>query len=170
MAAVLCFSMLFSLFGCKKATDSGGRIDQTDHDAPKVIQSKEISSFYASFFLAEHQNKEGKHDFLFRIETDEEDVLTASEESSGLSQPADQALLDTLQEVIDEKELVSQNGVYKVTAGLAPGYQKCERHVTYASGETLRFTINNDPRAEWAESIYAVFAQWFAEKGDDSLL
>lgn len=168
MAALLCFSMLFGLFGCNK-TDAGGRIDQTDHDAPKVIQSKEITEFYASFFLAAHETADGKHDFLFRIET-EDDILTASEEASGLSRPADETLLTALQEVIDEQALVSQNGVYNVTAGLAPGHQKCELHVTYASGETLRFTVNNDPRAAWAEGIYDAFAQWFSEQGDDSLL
>ena len=45
-----------------------------------------------------------------------------------------------------------------------------EFNVVYASGETLRFTINNEPYARWAEDIYGVFADWFSSQGIDALL
>ena len=99
----------------------------------------------------------------------ENGVLTASEERSGASLPADAALLTALQNVIDEYDLAQFNGVYRVTAGLPPEFQERTLRVEYASGETLSFTENNEPEALWAERFYEVFADWFAANGDESL-
>ena len=176
MAGLFCFSMLAGLFGCNKGKPqnseyiSGGTIDKTNTNAPKVIQSKSISSFYTNVYLRNRWTVEEKHTFQFSVKKDENDVLTAYEEISGIHLPADTNLMTELQNVIDENNLASQNGVYKVTAGLPPEYQKCELLIDYASGETLKFTVNNDPDAKWAEDVYTVFAKWFSEKGDDSLL
>lgn len=174
-AALLCALSLCGLCGCGDDAGpttepiSGGTTDLTDYDAPKVILSKDISDFSASFYLDNRWTAAENHDFLFRIKPDADGMPIAAEEISGISFAADDELLSALQAVIDEEELAAMNGVYRVTAGLAPGYQECELLVNYASGEKLSFTVNNDPCAEWAEMIYTVFADWFAAKGDDSL-
>lgn len=37
-------------------------------------------------------------------------------------------------------------------------------------GGKTGFTVNNDPDAEWTRETYIAFADWFASKGNDSLL
>lgn len=173
MAVLLCVSAIFGLGGCKKEWKTepiaGGITDHTDYNAPKVIESKEIAEFYASFYLRDRWTAANRHTFAFQVKNDDDGGLTASEKNSGISFPADETLLSALQTVIDEQELAAMNGVDRITAGLPPEYQACTLRVNYKSGETLTFTVNNDPNAEWAERFYAVFAEWFSEKGDNSL-
>lgn len=173
VSALLCAVTLMAASGCYNEVPpnaiSGGRIDNTDPNAPKVIKSKDITEFSASFFLSERWTAEERHEFDFQIKTDENGVLTAYENRSGLSMPADEELLKRLQAVIDEEKLAQRNGVYRVTSGLPPEYRERSFTAKYASGETLTFTLNNDPTAEWAEAVYTVFADWFSEKGDASL-
>ena len=176
LPALLCAAALFALCGFADGSLTepepidGGTTYWEDPDAPKAIESREITGFYAAFYLSERWNAEEIHDFEFRVTRGEDGVLTASEAISGVCLPADEALLSALQRVIDAYGLASRNGVYDVTAGLPPEYQERTLRVDYASGECLRFTVNNDPYAEWAEEVYTVFADWFARQGDDSLL
>ena len=72
---------------------------------------------------------------------------------TGANAFAEDAFLVQLQNVIDAYRLVELNGVYRVTAGLAPEYQECCVFVEYESGEKLNFTVNNDPEAEWAKKF-----------------
>ena len=177
MALFLSALTLFGLGGCKKKpvdTDpsgpiSGGTVDKTDPDAPKTIRSRDIAEFYASFFLETRWTAAERRAFTFRIEPDETGAPVAEETGSGLRFPADDALLNALQAVVEETGLAARNGVYRVTAGLAPEYQACDLRIVYASGEVLWFTVNNDPTALWSEKIYDVFAAWFAAQGDASL-
>ena len=71
--------------------------------------------------------------------------------------------------IITDRNLAASNGIYRVTAGLAPNYGKCWFKAEFGSGETLSFTVNNNPEARWAKDIYDTFARWFSQKGDDSL-
>ncbi|MBQ1467675.1 MAG: hypothetical protein IIZ27_04290 [Solobacterium sp.] len=171
MGVLLSLFTFFSTGGCTKEQEytTGGTTNKTDPDAPKVIQSKDITEFQASFFLANRWAGEEEHDFQFQIQ-EENGVLTASEKIMNIHAQADEQLLKDLQAVIDKYDLASMNGVYEVTAGLAPECQEREFNVVYASGETLRFTINNEPYARWAEDIYGVFADWFSSQGNDALL
>ena len=163
---------LFGLFGGKDRKPGhicGGTTDLTDKSAPKSIVSKEIEQFSASFFLAERCNAEKEHKFSFHIGEAEDGELTVSEKRSGKSLPADEKLLQKMQDIIDRHRLVLKNGEYIVTAGLPPEYQPCSLKVTYASGETLTFTENNDPYSLWALDIYTAIAEYFSENGDESL-
>ncbi|MBR1885027.1 MAG: hypothetical protein IJ812_01350, partial [Schwartzia sp.] len=113
--------------------------------------------------------------YTFTVKKDDSGVLMASARSGNatdgdVSRSADEKLLTALQSVIDERHLAGENGVYRVTAGLPPQFQKCHFDAGYASGEKLTFTKNNNPDAEWAREIYMAFANWFAERGDASLL
>ena len=177
MAALLCASLLFGLGGCTKPADpapdpepiDGGTTTHIDADAPKVIQSKDIRAFFANFYLYNRWRGDREQFFEFEIRNDDSGVLTASERNSGASLPADKELLDALQAVLDKYGLVSQNGIYSVTAGLPPEFQESTLRVSYESGESLYFTVNNEPEAKWAEAVYDVFAAWFSAHGDDSL-
>ncbi len=164
---------IFSLWGCKKNNEnppvSGGVIDKTDYNAPKVIQSKDIKDFSVTFYPQDSWLSEGAHRaYTFEIK-EIGGKLTATEAESKISFPADEKLLAALQTVIDEHSLADKNGIYRVTAGLPPEFQECSLEVNYESGESLKFTENNDPRAEWSRAVFTVFADWFAEKGDNSL-
>ena len=177
LSALLCALALFGLGGCQPADPdpdaptSGGTTDRTDYDAPKEIKSKDISVYYATFFLTGEWRPGIEGDqFTFEIKDDGNGVLTAYENSTGISSPADDALLAAMQGIIDEYELVQRNGVYRVTAGLPPEFQDCTLTVDYASGEHLTFTTNNNPDEKWIQQTYLTFANWFAEKGDDTLL
>ena len=158
--AMLIALILGLLAGCREEVPiSGGTLDLTDPNAPKVIYSKEITSLDATFFVASRQ-EDGEKMLHIKIAPDDTGTLIASEDTTNFRWPANEALLTSLQEVIDRYHLAELNGVYRVTAGLAPGYWEGGLSVTYASGETLSFTQNNDPYAEWAEAFYDAFYNW----------
>ena len=179
LSAILSALTFFGVGGCASAVDrptAGGTTDKTDYAAPKAIESKELTSFYAHFYLPGEWSpgKENRF-YTFDVHKDEQGVLTAfahtdSVQEAVISRPADEKLLTALQSVIDERHLAGENGVYRVTAGLPPQFQKCRFDAGYASGEKLTFTKNNNPDAEWTREIYMAFANWFAERGDASLL
>ncbi len=174
MAALLSLLVLFLLTACTQETEpepepiDGGTTTHIDANAPKAIESKDITAFSLNCYLWNRWRGDEEHFFRFKV-AEENGVLTASEELSGISHPADAALLTALQEIIDEYDLVKDNGIYSVTAGLPPEFQESTLSVAYASGETLTFTTNNEPEAAWAESIYDLFADWFAANGDETL-
>lgn len=171
LTALLCAAIL-GLCGCTPRPEPivGGTTDKTDPNAPKSIASHEITAFSASFYLrGEWARGQSSRLYTFTVSV-ENGVLTAAEPTLGVTKPADDALLSALDETIRAYDLMEQNGVYRVTAGLAPDYQACSVEALYASGETLRFTVNNDPEAAWAKAVYLLFADWFAQNGDDSLL
>jgi len=159
--------MAIFMIGCSKTTESeiicGGRTDKSDPDAPKVIESTEITEFSVAFFLAERWTGEDDHRFDFEVKPDENGVLTAYEHYSGIQHLADEDLLNALQEVIVQNNLAMMNGIYEVTAGLPPEYQPRILKVKYASGETLSYTVDNDPYEAWAVQICDVFEGWLKQ-------
>ena len=167
--------------GCSRGTEAnvtngyedepvcGGITDLTDHDAPKEIQSDEINDYYARFYSSWRWMGEDDHFFEFSVKHDENGQLTVYENYSGNHVPADEELLSSLQAVIRKYKLTSWNGYYKTTAGLPPEFQPCNLNVNYVSGEHLRFTMDNDPDAEWVEDTYTIMADWFAAHGNDAL-
>jgi len=161
--------MALLMAGCGKTANpesfGGGTVDNSDPDAPKVIESTEITEFSVNFFLAERWAGEGDHRFEFEIKPDENGVLTAYENRSGNRCPADDNLLQALQEVISQNGLAAKNGVHKTTSGLPAIYQPRRLSVVYASGETLYYTANNNPHAVWAVQICDVFSEWFNANG-----
>jgi len=142
----------------------GGTVGHTDPDAPKVIESGELTAFSVSFFLAERWTGDGEHRFAFEVKPEENGVLTAYENRSGIRCPADSALLQALQEVIARNNLAAMNGISETTAGLPPEYRPRRLKADYASGETLRYTADNDPYEAWAVQVCDVFADWFHSK------
>ncbi|MBQ2679278.1 MAG: hypothetical protein IJF98_03680 [Firmicutes bacterium] len=153
----------------EELAETGKTTIRTDYNAVKEIKSKDISEFYVTFFTNNRWRGEEEHRFEFQVKPDENGALTASETNCGISAPADDELLNKLQEIIDKYGLVSMNGVYEENYSLAPEYHDCIMEVSYASGESFKFTAINNPYSQWTEEIYDVFAGWFAARGDESL-
>ena len=172
LTVMFCAFTVFGLFGCgNNEAPSGGTIDKTDYNAPKEIKSKDITYLWVTFCIAQELPEiEGTPQFSFRVKEDDNGNLILTEDAVGANAPADKKLFKSVQKIIDEYDLVSQNGVYRKTAGLASEYQECSINVNYASGENLSFTTNNNPYEEWEMKMYNVFAQWFADKGNKKFL
>lgn len=146
---------------------TGGHIDNTDPNAPKHIESTEITEFDSDFYAERRWNKEEISHFIFQIKKDESGVLTAYEKETGISCPADEYLLEDLQDIIEARDLVSYNGWYEKTNGIPPEFGPFFFKATYESGEVLEFTMEGP--AEWRDDVYDVFAEWFSENGIDDL-
>lgn len=148
----------------------GGSINNSDPDAPKEIESVEITEFYAKFYSGTrfYDDEMGGSFYEFIIQN-ENGKLVASETNTGLRAEADDELLSSLAEYISDEGLAMMNGTSDVTAGLPPEYQPCEVDVTYSSGENIYFTYDNNPYDEWSEKLVDVFADWFSKQGMDGL-
>ena len=148
----------------------GGVSDATDPSAPKTITSQQITQLYVHFCISERVTDKPYSRFTFEIKPDENGILTLSEKLSGISCKADNTLLERVQTIVRDCDLAGNNGVYRVTAGLPPEYQPCDVSISYDSGESIEYTVNNDPDALWAEKLYLLLAEWFSKNGNDSLL
>ncbi len=99
---------LFGFSGCKKQQNitSGGSVDETDYNAPKVIESKEITSFYSYFYMTVYGRRGvGGRQYDFQIQKTTRCVLTASELTTNIRRACDEALFAQLQEIIDRHAL-----------------------------------------------------------------
>ena len=176
MALILSASALmglFSLFGCRKISPDepvdGGTVTHVDSDAPKTVESKELTAFSAELFLSNRWYGDEQHEFHFLISPDQSGALTASEANSGVSLPADEELLTGLAEIVAEYDLASMNSLYDVTAGLPPEAWAHPFQAAYASGEEISFTVNNQPFSAWGEAVYDLYASWFEKHGITAL-
>ncbi len=195
---IMCFSALMlalsSLFGCGndnidkpsrpgKNKDvsidqiisgepvEGGTVINNDKNAPKEIKSKEITGYYFNFGLSGEWS-EGRENafYTFEIKENGSGVLTVYEQTTGISAPADEEILKSLQDIIDKYELVKMNGRYHLTAGLPPEFAASNLNVDYASGENLSITDNNNPNGEAEQETYLAFSKWFSKNGINDLL
>ena len=165
MKAVWCI-MLAALAGllltaCRPAEEApicGGVTDRTDHSAPKVIESKQISSIFASFWI---QDEEGRGTrWKLSAKKDSSGGVSVSVEGAVKEEAqAESAFLDAVQEVIERFELAKLNGIDRVTAGLPPAYSPTRLSVDYASGERLYFQMNGRPEAEWPQALLEIFLE-----------
>ena len=172
VAALLLVSMIFGFGGCRKkpAPTTGGRVDNTDPNAPKVIESKDLADFNAAFYLRDRRTKADSGTFRFDVRPNAEgSTIVVFEGVSGAEIETDASVLDAIRAIIDENELVSMNGVVSYTAGLDPDEFLCEVTANYASGEKLHFRINNDWTAKWAEQLCDLFAARFEAAGVEFL-
>ena len=167
LSALLLVSMIFGFGGCRKkpAPISGGKVDGTDTNAPKVIESKELTDFAAAFYLRDRLSAADSGTFRFEVRPDESGKLILREDFSGASIEANASLLDDIIAIIDENDLVFMNGVSRYTAGLDPDIALCELTANYASGEKLHFRIDNDWTAKWDEQLCDLFASRFEAAG-----
>ena len=158
MLAALSGLLLSACWPAEEAPLGGGVTDRTDHSAPKVIESKEITALSASFWIQDEEGRGARW------------TLSAKKDSSGgvsvsvgravqEQAQADAAFLDAVQKMIDRFELTKLNGIDRVTAGLPPAYSPTRLSVDYASGEFLYFQMNGRPEAEWARALLELFLE-----------
>ena len=172
MAGILtALATLFS--GCSSENNpgnSGGVVtDKTDPDAPKVINSKELTALETYYYLNSRWTSSGRHKFHFILGKDENGSLTITEKEGDISLPADDGLVSSIQKIIDDNDIAKSNGVYRTVSGLPEPFRPSYFRADYASGEKIEFTVQNDPGSKWGEELYDLLARYFSENGNDSL-
>ena len=160
LPAVLAVLLLLAMLtGCAQpggpdvepeAPVTGGVTDTSDPNAPKTIESTEITKFYCYFStltLAE-PGALGNRAFTMTAEADG-DTVTGTYQVWGEGEfdrefTADRAFLEELQSVVGEQyDLAQHNGHHYYVAGLPEDFG-ATLEVDYASGEKIRADDNQD--------------------------
>ena len=137
----------------------GGVTDRTDHAAPKVINSKEITAFSTSFLLADEKSSSSEVRYWsFSVEKADSDRIVI-DLGNGATVQADVVLLAELQQIIDRFDLAALNGTDRVVAGLPPMFDPCRLNVVYASGERLYFRRNSRPQEGWPKAMLDILLE-----------
>ena len=158
MLAAVAGLLLTACWPDEKAPICGGVTDRTDHSAPKVIVSRQISAVVASFWLRDEEER-GTRWTLSAKKDSSGGVSVRVEGAVQEEAQADSAFLEAVQEIIDRFELAKLNGIDRVTAGLPPAYSPTRLNVDYASGECLYFQMNGRPEAEWPRALLEIFLE-----------
>lgn len=157
------------LFGCKsEEIVCGGKVVNTDKDAPKMIVSKDIKEFSVHFYI-DYYLQAGDDDYSGIYDFTIKDGTLSSSGMFTMSESIDDKLLKDVQEIIDKYELVKLNGKDEYTSGLPIECQPCYLKAVYESGEVLYFCEDNNPNAGWSKDMFVIFRQYFIEKGHEEL-
>lgn len=177
----MCF-MMIGLFGCgKKDTDvlnrknteepvCGGVTNNTDYDAPKVINSDNLVKLSMGFYHEDKFDKSNGRYYTFILESDSDGKILLKDRRDDEGFTVDKSVLDGAQKIIKKYDLAKANGVNKITAGLPPEYEECDFSAEYDSGERISFAENSDPSSEWGREFIDYFAPIFAANGDNKYL
>lgn len=157
--------MLMSLFGCKKKDITepkeievidGGSVNNSDPNAPKHIDSKDIVKLDVSFYAYVNDEGSSLHSGIYHFVI--EDGMLSENFSLECSSSIDSSLLKDVQAIIEKYDLVTRNGFDKHSIGVPVEYEPCFFTAEYESGEKLYFSETNDPCAEWARALLDLFA------------
>lgn len=148
----------------------GGIVDKS-YDAPKFIQSKNLSSVDTEFVYTE---KFGIHDHArlnITLRRNEQNELILSEQSRyKVSVKVDDDVLTGVQKIIEKFNLAELNGKYRYTSGLPFQYMPIYFKAEYADGEKIYFFINGNPDELWCNELAEYFLNTFAKYGEKSVL
>ena len=147
----------------------GGRVEKNDSGAPKVIASKNITDFSVHFGCINRIGIFGCEFYDFTVKRDREDgpyVLEFREHKI----ETDDRLCRDIQQIIDENNLVLDNGVVRYTHGLPPEFQPYDFDAVYDSGERLHFYIQGEPTASWCVSLRKALCRELVRNGIEDLL
>lgn len=149
----------------------GGTVDRS-YDAPKVIESKELTSIETEFFYGENYINAGGCDCLrIKLERNEKNELFLSESYRyGVSTKVGDEVLVGARELIDKLKLAELNGTDKYTSGLPQPYSPVFFKAEYASGEKIYFCMDGNPQENWCNELAEYFLNVFAEYGETSVL
>ncbi|HHT25532.1 MAG TPA: hypothetical protein GXZ76_08500 [Clostridiaceae bacterium] len=139
----------------------GGVTDRSDDDAPKVIISKDITSFDTYFVYADESGSYSHYEFNAKQQADGSVELTEGYGEWASKVTVGPEFLISLQEIIDKHKLASLNGVYRVTSGLPFEYGPCSLLCKYESGESISFSEDGNPHSEWMGDITELFLAEF---------
>ena len=146
--------MLFSLFACaveEDVVEDGGHFSNTDVNAPKKIESTQLTGIECDCFVEDSENEvfgryclnaqaEGgsvKGRFEFR---EMDDPLV----SVGFPFETDAGFMDRLDEILRRYDAAQYNGIYEEEIGIDPEHSFSFRAV-YASGEEISCHDNAAP-------------------------
>lgn len=145
---------------------TGGNTRYVDPDAPSSIESKEITSFSASFYMdGPFFSDIGNGYFDYSITAEDGKYILSEDRYYDYSTETGGEVLQEVQEIIDKYSLVKRNGLYDVTDGIDPAYGPASLDVYYASGERLHFYADSSPEEEWKQAFRKLFDRIFAESG-----
>lgn|GEM_PF-898980 len=125
----------------------GGTTDGSDPNAPKTIESTEITSFECTASLFSLLTKSPllvspRYEFSAKREGDRA-VCTCVSKDGEREFIEEAEFLDRLQAIVADYDLASYNGIYRWTHGLPDDFGASLR-VEYASGERISATNNQD--------------------------
>lgn len=152
----------------EKEVRCGGTVNNTDYNAPKEIKSDKLTAFSVNFFRYGEFGREGDANYFFKIDKDDAGrlMLYASwDENTDKCCEVDESVLDGVQKIIKKYDLAQANGVDKKTYGLASEFDTSTFYALYDSGETIKFSENNNPDSEWTGELLDYLAPIFAEHG-----
>ena len=173
--------LLTCLTGCKNKNDEvvkkneeepvcGGVTNNTDYNAPKVINSDKLVKFSVGFYHEDKFDSSSGRYYIFVLEPDTDGKIILKDSYNGDGFEVSEPVLDGTQEIIKKYDLAKANGVNKITAGLPPEFEECDFYAEYDNGECIRFAENSDPSSEWGREFIDYFADVFAEHGDNQYL
>ena len=129
----------------------GGKTDNTDPNAPKVISSTEITSFKCSFTTANALNPGGLGRRFYSFEASlqsgkvtgsyRSEVSSSPDETVSGSFEVDSAFMTNLQTIVAEHDIAKYNGISIRVGGLPPKLGS-RIYITYASGEEISAANN----------------------------
>lgn len=180
---VMCAAVAVIIAGCKRSAEEeileitdpgevidGGRVDNTDYDAPKTIESDELTYFNTMFYRDADFVYDETRSYRFVLNKSEDGKYIISEEDGNLECETDADFASKLQKLIRDDNLISFNGVDEYVAGISPEYGPYELVAEYASGERLKFVMNGDPSDKWTYDVLDLFAKEFGEHGINDFL
>lgn len=182
---ILLMAVIGTLLGCsaggndvKKPQNAdvdvieGGTTTHTDTQAPKVINSDNLVGFKNNFFLFDENGSEFDASYCFEVKDSEsgQKLLTCEKNGQTFDCEIDSAVMSGIQKIIKEYSLANYNGTDKFTAGLPPEYDLSEFYALYDTGETIRFSDNNNPDSEVSKAFLKYFTQVFADCGINDFL
>ncbi|MBR2754684.1 MAG: hypothetical protein IKD64_02630 [Lachnospiraceae bacterium] len=160
--------------GCEKNPSedpvSGGVIDHSDPSAPKEIKSKELVSMETGFYRYETDPAEGGYRYSFSLKPIDGKLTLTEDKRYQIGCEVEEAVLDKVEEIIEQYDLVQWNGKNRYTSGLPEEYSPYYFSAEYASGERLYFYLDGDPEAEWSGALLKFFREVFAVNGHPQVL
>lgn len=144
----------------------GGQVDRS-YLAPKTIRSRELVAFSVHYYLEYYAAGDIRYEAPVSFSV--ENGLFSTSYGGGISAPVDEDFLTRIRDIIDRYGLVALNGRDKHTAGLPPQFQPCWLSATYASGEKLYFSTNNDPTSDWGRALFFLYREKLVECGRTEL-
>jgi hypothetical protein len=144
----------------------GGTVERS-FDAPKVINSKDLTSMEAEFFYITDDENYDYDCLRIKLERNEKNELILSEEYSyGTSIKVGEEVLGGAQEIIEKFNLSALNGTDKHTSALPPPYSPMFFKAEYSSGERIYFYVDGNPEELWCNGFAEYFLNVFEEYGE----
>ena len=148
----------------------GGRVDNSDPNAPKLIRSKKPVEFETHFWAFTRINSYGQEVFDLSVkkkEGSDELILSCNGRQDLVT---DEAFLDEVQRIIEKNSLVGLNGKREYVNGLPPEDQPYYMKVLYDSGEMLSFSIPGNPVSDWCNDLRKLLFDELVRQGIEDML